>query len=117
MSWALFVDSSNSISFDPEWDLTEPGEKIESQHRAKSGNLYRYTWGSFDEFTFSMKFVSSSDAAIVNSWWTSNTELLFMDEATTQVYSVQLMNKKKPITKRIMPYDDQFQGKIKLGTY
>jgi len=117
MTWALFVDSSNSVSFDPEFDFKQPDEKIQSQHRTKSGALFQYRWGEFNNFNFTMMYVNSADALAINLWWRNNTQLLFMDENTTAVSSVIIMNKKMPLSERIKPYSDQFRGQIKLGTY
>jgi len=117
MPYALFVDSSNSISFDPEYDFKDEGEKIEDVHRVRSGEQYRYKWGSYDRFSFSVMYVNSSTKSIVNSWWLSNTDLLFMEEGGTDVFSVHLANGKKPIDAVIAPYDDTFKGKIELETY
>lgn len=118
MTWALFVDSANSISLEPEWGMTQPDKKIESSHRTKSGKRYVYKWGEYQQFKFSLKFVSSGNAAIINSWWNTNTELLFMDEDDiTTVSSVMIQNSKKPLTKKVKPYVEYSQGTIDLGTY
>lgn len=117
MTWAIFVDSANSISLYPNWDLKQPDKKIESIHRPRSGTQYRYKWGYYSEFKFSVDFVNSRDASIINSWWSTNTELLFMDEDTTKVYSVVFQNSDQPLTTRNKPLLDQFKGKIELGTY
>ena len=118
MTWALFVDSANSISFEPEWGKTDPDKKIESQHRTKTGGLYRYKWGGYSQFKFNVEYVNSSDAAIINSWWNTNTELLFMDEDdATTVSSVQIMNGAKPLTEKIKPYLEYTVGTINLSTY
>ena len=90
---------------------------MESEHRTRGGKLYRYKWGGYSQWQFSVSFVNSSDAAIVNSWWNTNTELLFMDENTTQVYSVLMMNGEAPLTSMVMPHMDQFKGTINLSTY
>ena len=55
--------------------------------------------------------------AVVNSWWESNTELLFMKVGGTQVYSVRIENNNAPIRKFVEPYDDLYEGKIELETY
>lgn len=118
MTWALFVDSSNSISFEPEWGMSQPDKKVESTHRTKGGKLYRYKWGGYNQFKFGLNYVSSSDAAIVNSWWDSNTELLFIDEDdATTLSSVYLMNTTKPLTVRPKPYLEYSKGTINLSTY
>lgn len=118
MTWALFVDSSNSISFEPEWGMSQPDKKVQSQHRTRDGSLYTYNWGDYQQFKFNLNFVNSSDVAIVNSWWATDTELLFMDEDdATTVTSVQIMNATKPLTIRVKPYLEYTKGTINLSTY
>ena len=117
MTWALFVDSSNSISFEPEWGMSQPDRKMESKHRTKKGGLYRYKWGEYNQFKFNLEYVNSSDSAVINSWWNTNTELLFMDEDTTDVFSVYLMNNSKPLTVNVKPYIEYKKGTIDLSTY
>ncbi len=118
MTWALFVDSANSISLSPEWGLSQPDKKIESTHRTRGGKLYRYKWSDYKQFKFKLSFVNSSDVAVINSWWVSNTELLFMDEDdATTVSSVYLMNKSRPLSVRQKPYLEYTKGTIDLSTY
>jgi len=69
------------------------------------------------EFKFTVNYVNSSFNAIVNSWWDTNTNLLFMKQGETQVYSVRLSNRSSPIDGFVKPYDDLFKGIINLGTY
>lgn len=118
MTWALFVDSSNSISFSPEWGMSSPDRKVESKHRTKTGALYRYKWGDWGEFKFKLDYVNSSDSAIINSWWKSNTELLFIDENDANTLSsVYIMNSSKPLTVNVKPYLEYKKGTINLSTY
>lgn len=117
MAYRLFVDSSNGVSLDPEWDYDDSAKKIENRHRTRSAAEYVYKWGEYGVRKFSVMYVSSATAAIVNSWWSSNTDLLFMREGDADVTSCRLMNGSKPISKKVKPYDDQWRGKIELGTY
>lgn len=117
MAFRLFVDSSNGVSIEPEWDLAEPDKKIEDEHRTRAGGRYVYKWGSFRRWKFAVSYVDSSFAAVVNSWWLSNTQLLFKSESAAAVYSVQLMNDEKPVSRYVRPYDTLFSGVIELETY
>lgn len=117
MTYVLFISSGVDVSFNPEYDFTDQESKIETRHRTKSGREYVYKWGDYKKFKFSVSYVNSSFKSIVNSWWNTNTELLFMKQGETQVYSVRLGGKKSPIGKFIKPYDDNFKGTIDLGTY
>ncbi len=115
--YRLFVDSSNGVDVYPEYDMTDASRKVEARHRTRAGAEYVYTFGEYTQIKFSVKYVNSSFRAIVNSWWASNTDLLWMEEGGTEVYSVRLMNKALPVGKVIKPYSDKFQGTIELGTY
>jgi len=117
MTFRLFVDSSNGLDVNPEWDYKETDEKIESRHRTRDGSELVYKWGEFEAKEFTVMFVNSEFASIVNSWWSSNTNLLWMEEGGSAVNSVHIVNSKKPIDSFIKPYKDLFKGKIQLGTY
>lgn len=117
MSYALFVDSSTSVTLEPEYDFSRDDEKIEDVHRMRDGSMFRYKWGEFDKWKFSVRYVNSSDASVINNWFKSNQQLLFMEVGATQVHSVYITNKKLPISKLIKPYDNLFEGGLELETY
>lgn len=117
MAFRLFVDSSTGVTLYPEYDYKEVDEKIETRSRAREGDEYVYKWGDINKWQFSVAFVNSSTKAQVNSWWGGNVDLLFMEEGGTDVSSVRLIGKKKPISHFQKPYDTLFKGKIELGSY
>jgi hypothetical protein len=113
----LFVDSSTGVTLYPEWDYRESYRKIEDRHRTRSGREYVYKWGEYRQIKFSVEHLSSADQCTVNSWWSGNENLLFKLESSTDITSCRLVNKSKPIDKRIEPYMDEYKGKIELETY
>jgi len=117
MTIKLFVDSSNSVDLDPEWDFADQSKKVENVHRTRAGNRFTYKWGSYTSLKFSTNFVSSSTAAIINSWWSTNTKLLFQAQSSTAVTSVQLTNGTIPLGKFNKPSELFFSGSIQLETY
>lgn len=117
MSFRLFVDSATGVTLEPEWDLGRPDQKIENEFRTRSGARFVYRWAGFDRFKFSLNFVDSATQAVVNSWWDTNTDLLFMEEGGTEVSSVQITNAKKPMDGFNKPYQNLYRGKIELETY
>jgi hypothetical protein len=117
MTYRLFVDSDTGVDINPEYDYRENSEKVESRHRSRSGREFVYRWGGIGRISFSVMYVNSSFKAQVNSWWDANTDLLFMEVGTTEVFSCHITNKKKPVDRFIRPYNDLFRGKIELGTY
>ncbi len=117
MPWDLFVDSANSVSFEPEWDFLQENVKVEDAHRVRSGAMFRYRWGGYERWKFTARFIDSADAWAVNSWWDSNTKLLFMNTSDATVNSVQIVNSRLPFGRFIKPHDDLYEGVIELETY
>jgi hypothetical protein len=117
MAYRLFVDSSNGVTIEPEWDFKYQDKKIEDEHRMRSGGRYVYKWGSFKKWKVPVNYVNSSFMAIVNSYWASNTALLFKSQSDSAVYSVQITNDDLPIAEFVKPYDTLFKGVIELETY
>lgn len=113
----LFVDSATGIDVTPEFSLQDGGEKIETRHRARDGSEFVYKWGEFDTIKFDIRFVDSAFKSTVNDWWSTNQQLLWAELGNTDVTSVHITNKKKPIDKFQRPYTSLFNGKIELGTY
>ena len=114
----LFVDSSNGVDVDPDWEYSEEDEKIESRHRVRSGKSYVYKWGEYKKRIVPVSFVNSEFKSIVNSYWNTNTDLLFMEVGVaSSVTSVRIVNDALPIGAFIMPYTNLFSGVIELETY
>lgn len=117
MAFRLFVDSSTGLTVEPEWDYKEEDEKIETRSRVRSGAEYVYKWAEFQKIKFKVSFVDSNFKSIVNSWWSNNTDLLFMEEGSSVVSSMHISNKKTPVGQFIKPYNTLFKGTIELSTY
>lgn len=113
----LFIDSSTGIDVDPEWSYEDMGKKIEDRHRARDGSEYVYKWGEFDRFKVPVSYVNSEFKSVVNSWWSSNVDLKWMEEGGSVVYDVRITNSEKPINSVIRPYNDLFSGVIELESY
>lgn len=117
MPFRLFVDSSRGVDVTPEFSLKDGGGKIETRTRTRDASEFVYKWGEFSTVKMDVAYVNSEFKSIVNSWWSSNTELLWMEVGGTDVTSVHITNKKKPVDGFNPPYNDLFTGKIELGTY
>jgi len=118
MSYRLYLtNSADGVEVFPEYNYTEGDRKVESRTRTSTGAEYVYKFGSFESWKFGVQFVNSSFYAIVNSWWLSNSELLWVKTGDTDVSSVRIINRKKPIGKFIKPHDDLYAGTIELSTY
>ena len=117
MSYLLFPSSGNHVSFEPEWDFERTDTQVKNEHVTRAGKRYVYKWGSYVKFAFGVTFASSSDAAVVNSWFITNTKLLFLSTSDTAVYSVMLIGSDIPFSKFQKPYTDRYMGKIELQGY
>lgn len=118
-SYKLGITSVDAIQLYPDWDYTD-GEKItRSEHRTRSGNYYQYKWNDYKRIAFKTSFVNSSNASIVNSWWDSQTTLIWfkIDGATVDCTSVMIMNNEQPFQTNVKPYTEYWQGVIELEEY
>ena len=118
-TYELGPSSNSAVTLVPEYDYQKRVVKNESKLRTLSGKQYTYKWGSYTEFEFGLEYVAASDAAIVNSWFESNTELLFLitSSTATEVHSVMVQGEESPLAEYNKPYDNLFKGKIGLSTY
>lgn len=115
--YRLFVDSSTGLDVLPTYDFDQLDKKTENRFRSRNSNLYIYKWSSYKKFKVPVSFVNSSYAAIVNSWWLSNTRLLFAVSGNAAVNSVVISNSDLPIGQYIKPYITLLKGVIELETY
>lgn len=116
----FFTDSDGAGGLQvifPEFDYTQQDRKIENVHRTRAGGRFVYKWGDYFIAKFSVRFVGSEQHAIVNSWWNTNTQLLWMVDTGAIVESVQIVNRQLPIGEFILPHNDLYQGAIELETY
>lgn len=118
-TYELGITSATAITLYPEYDLKIEEKQIRNEHRSKSGKLRVYKWGDYNRINFNVNWLAAADAAIVNSWWDSNTELLFFvtSDTATQVYSVMILNKETPMNQFNAPYREYYKGKILLEGY
>lgn len=119
LTFQLGISSADAVILRPEFDYQGGRRQIASSHRTKAGRLYRYTWGDYERFQFTLDFVPASDAALVNSWWSTDTELLFFvsSDTATEVHSVMITAKQTPLRRFRAPYADLYKGKILLEGY
>lgn len=114
MSYTL-TDSTTLVTLTPEYDFSNDSAKIEERHRVRDGGEFRYKFGSYNKFSFGVKFVNSSDTYNLNQWWEFNTPLYFDNDGS--IFNVKFTNGKKPIGKKLLPYADLFIGTIELETF
>jgi hypothetical protein len=117
-NFVLQVSSSQQINVFPEFSFKESDKKIESVSRARSSRQYVYKFSQYKVFDFDVMYVNSSFKATVNSWWGANAILQFYQVnsgvVVSDVTTVRITNTSKPIDGYILPYNNLFQGSIKL---
>ena len=119
LTFELGIDSSTAIELNVKYNTIISKQQMRSAHRTLSGNLYIYRWSNFIKHKINVDFMQSSNAAIINSWWETNTELLLFvtSDGTTEVQSVMLLNKDFPMNKYVKPYNIYLSGKLQLESY
>ena len=118
MSYLLFVTSGDHVSLEPEWNFDRKDTQVKNEHITRGGKRYVYKWGQYVKFTFGVTYVDSATASLINSWWITNTKLLFLSTSdTAHVFSVMLIANDFPIGQFQKPYMDKFKGTIDLQGY
>lgn len=119
MTYTLGPTSATEITLIPAWDYTDGEDMNRTTMRSKTGKLFTYKWNDVKTINFKVNYMDNSDAAVVNSWWDTQSKLIFFkdDDGTTECTSVVIMNKSAPFRKHQKPYTTKFQGAIKLEEY
>lgn len=119
LTFELGISSSDAVTLYPEYNYKGGEVQLRTEHRTKSGKMYLYKWGEYRKIQFNVNYLPASDASLVNSWWDTNTELLFFitSDTATEVHSVVLMNKDTPFQQFNKPYADKYKGKVLLEGY
>jgi len=114
----ILQDTESAVTLVPDYSYKSPEIKIESKSRTRAGKLYSTKYGSYKHISFNVDYVSSATAALVNSWWETDTELLFFitSGGTTETHSVMLQGE-TPIGGFNAPSIEYYRGKINLETY
>jgi len=119
-TFELGISSATVALFYPEFESYSQGKKqIRDDHRTKTGKLFQYKYGDYSMINMDVNYLPASDAALVNSWWDTNTDLLLFvtSDSVTEVFSVHIMNTETPLSSYNKPYDNLFKGVVKLEGY
>ena len=119
ITYSLGITSATEVELIPEWSYKNGDTMKYSRYRTAAGRLYQYKWHDYKKISFPTKFVTSETMSIVNSWWNTQTKLLFFvnDGGTVSVTSVFIVNKDAPFRENIKPYTEYWQGAIELEEY
>lgn len=118
-TFELGISSADAVTLYPEWAYSFGEKQVRSEYRTKSGRLDIYKWYDYKKIKIPLNWVTGSDMAVVNSWWDSNTKLLFLitSDSVTEVHSVMIMNDETPLAQFNRPYNDYYRGTIELEEY
>jgi len=118
-TYLLGTNSATGIVLIPEWDYSFGEEISRSSFRTRNGRLFSYKWHDYNKIKFDTNWVTNSNAAIVNSWWDTQTKLIFIDitDTTATITSCMLIGKEAPFREHPEPYVEYFKGVIELEEY
>lgn len=118
-TFEIGISSADAIELFPQYNYKRRDVAIQNKHRTKSGKLYTYQWGTYLKINFGLDLVVAANAAIINSWWQSETELLLfvVSDSVVEVNSVMITNNETPLNQFEPPYDEYYKGKIELTDY
>lgn len=144
--FSLGISSADAIVLRPEFDYKESKTQIKNSKRTISGKNFNYIFNNYQTFEVPVDYVHSDNAAIINSWWLSDTKLIFYKVRETspgyglledggfflledgqqmefepgyisEVFSVYIVNRDKPLSQITKPYDYYYRGTIQLESY
>lgn len=115
----LGINSNTAVTIRPDFDYELGKKQIRNDHRTRGGHLYMYKWSDYIKIKFKTEFVPATDAAVINSWFDTNTDLLWFvtSGGVTDVYSVVIVNDDTPLKAHTAPYAEYYSGKIELEGY
>ncbi len=115
--YLLFANSSTNVALHPEYNYIRDHQKIESSIRTQAGNMFRYNFGKWLRWRFSVSHMETEEAELINRWWQNNTPLFWEDGTATPLYQVILVNRRIPLGQHVLPYANRYRGKIELESY
>ncbi len=120
ITWELGISSATAISLIPKFSYRRSKRQIRRMERSRNtGELFIYKHGDFTKYRVPVTFLSNFDSGIVNSWWDTNTQLLFFitSGGVTEVNSVMIMGSESPLQQMQKPFSEFFKGTIRLEGY
>ena len=96
-------------------------EQNRAEIRTKDGKLFTYISpaSTYRKIEIPMKFVNSSDVSLINSYWSTATDLRYIEDDSfpNSFYNVRIVGKTEPFVKFVEPYFRQlYEGKVVLET-
>lgn len=116
VTYELGISSVDAITVYPEYNYSPHDDQERSDIRAKDGTLYQYQYYAYNKFDVSLEWLPASDAALINSWYDTNVDLIWFVTSNndTEATTVRIMNNEKPIADFQAPYIEYYKGKLSL---
>jgi len=102
----------------PDWEFSEGGRIQETRHRFPQGNWRLNTWARFSEFRIPLRWISTSEAELINWWWEKGLNLVYTLDASddSSVTLCRIVNPRQPIGRKERPYPDLWKGTLELSS-
>ena len=100
----------------PDFAMEEMARQIASEHRTLSGDMHTYVWARYCAYSVPLRYLPDSHADLLNWWWERRFNLaLTLDTSDSEsTYIVRIVNDRQPIGRRVRPYDNLWEGTLKL---
>lgn len=109
------TDGTNTVSFFPDYkSYKATAFKSENKVRTPEGRLYKANHGTVLKWNAQLTYINSADMYNLNNWWETDTFLSFTPDLTSDVTTVSIVNKGKPVEVPIKPYNDLFKAMLML---
>jgi hypothetical protein len=100
----------------PEWSLEDQSALLQAQHRTESGRLQSVGWGRYRAFTVPLRWLSQTEADVLNWWWAAQAPLAFSLDSSDSAaaWVCRITNPRQPVNRRMSPYADRWSGSVTL---
>lgn len=102
-----------SITLDVGRTLREKKTLNSVSHSTVGGLYTSYTYSNHRDFDVPIRYLTSSDALVINDWWYRSYDLTFSTDVST--LSVIITNMSEPFRSLERPYKDLYSGTLMLS--
>lgn len=110
--------SGTNIDFSPQRGYDKPFIKEIKRKRAKDGTLYSYKFFVKGRWELPIRFMSSTNAGYLNTWWDNDYTVTFypdMINSPATSYSCKITNSDRPLSSFPIGYwEENFEGSLIL---
>jgi hypothetical protein len=111
---SYLTDGTTVVSLDLGLGTTMPNKLLDDSVRTVGGKLSYTLWSEINIFQLETRWVPSSDARLINEWWTDSNSLSLHFGPFDTDYSVKIVMTEQPYQQLEKAYNDLFVGTILL---